>query len=182
MATFKNKPTRNQGLRLIVAGVLKHFPSGQIVLARRTFNMPDDLVNLIQADIDTTDKADKARADWLALVQAQNDSHDALAPTLRMLQAYVVSQFGDTQDAGSTLAEFGYTPRKVAELPVATKAGAADKGRATRTARHTMGKVQRKAVKGTVTPSAPEPTPAAPTPVVTATPAGTGGSVPPRAS
>jgi hypothetical protein len=170
----RNKPTRKDRLRLIISGVQKHFPKAQVVLARQTFNTVDDLVRFIQADIDITDATDKARADWRAGVQKERDSHQKLAPLLRSLKAYVTAQFGDTQDASSTLADFGYAPRKVAERPVAAKSEAAAKVRATRTARHTMGKNQKKAVKGTAgVPAAPAPAPGA---VVTA-PGGTNGGV-----
>jgi hypothetical protein len=58
----KNKPTRKDALRLIVAGVQKHFTTGQLILAGQNFNLPTDLVALLQGDIDATDAADKARA------------------------------------------------------------------------------------------------------------------------
>src|SRR5215475_2356420 len=101
--------------------------------------MPTDLVKLIQADIDTIDAADQARAAWLERVQVERDSHSKLGPVLRALRAQVLAQFGDTQSVGSTLADFGYTPLKIAERSVADKATAADKARGTRKARHTMG-------------------------------------------
>ncbi len=178
----RNKPTRKDLLRLIISGVQKHFPSGQLVLAGQTFNMPTDLVKSIQTDIDATDATDKARAGWLAVVQAQTDSHQKVGPVLRALKRQVFAQFGDTQDASSTLADFGYTPQKVAEKSSADKAAAAEKSRATRTARHTMGKNQKKEVTGTVATSVPAPTtpasPPTPSPVASAppqavTPAGT---------
>ncbi len=163
MSTIKrNKPTRKDQLRLIVSGVQQHYPSGQMKLASQTFNLPSDLVKAIQADIDATDAADKARADWLAAVQVQTDSHQKVGPVLRALKRTVLGQFGDTQDASSTLADFGYAPPKVTEKSSATKAAAAEQGRATRAARHTMGSKQKLQVTGTVTPPSPPATPASP--------------------
>jgi hypothetical protein len=158
----RNKPTRKDQLRLIVSGVQKHYPSGQMTLASQTFNLPSDLVKAIQADIDVTDAADKARADWLAAVQAQTDSHQKVGPVLRAFERQVLAQFGDTQDASSTLADFGYAPPKVAVKSSATKTAAAELGRATRVARHTMGSKQKQQVKGTLTPVSPPATPASP--------------------
>jgi hypothetical protein len=158
----RNKPTRKDQLRLIVSGVQKHYPSGQMTLASQTFNLPSDLVKAIQADIDATDAADKARADWLAAVQVQTDSHQKVGPVLRAFKRAVLARFGDTQDAGSTLADFGYAPQKVAVKSSATNAAAAEQGRATRAARHTMGSKQKQQVKGTVTPASPPATPASP--------------------
>src|ERR1700722_8623344 len=135
----RNKPTRKDRLRLIVSGVQKHYPSGQLTLASQTFNLPSDLVKAIQADIDATDAADKARADWLAAVQVQTDSHQKVGPVLRAFKRQVLAQFGDTQDASKTPADFGYAPQKVAVKSSATKVAARELGRATRAARHTMG-------------------------------------------
>jgi hypothetical protein len=159
-----NKPTRKDRLRLIASGVQAHFPSGQMVLASQTFNLPTDLVNLIQADIAATDAADKARADWLAAVQVQTDSHQKVAPVLRALKRQVLAQFGDTQAASSVLADFGFTPQKVPAITAEAQAVAVEKNRATRVARHTMGPKQKKLVTGTVAPAAPPPATPAPTP------------------
>jgi hypothetical protein len=159
-----NKPTRKDRLRLIASGVELHFPSGQTILAGQTFNLPSDLVKLIQVDIDATNAADKVRADWLAAVQVQLDSHRKVAPVLRALKRLVLAQFGDTQDASSALADFGFTPLKVPAITAGAKATSVEKSRATRTARHTMGSKQKKLVKGTVETTAPSPATPAPTP------------------
>jgi hypothetical protein len=181
-----NKPTRKDRLRLIASGVQKLFPSGQKILAGQTLNLPTDVVNLIQTDIALTDAADKARAAWLAAVQVQSDSHQKLAPVLRAFKRMVLAQLGDTQDAASTLADFGFTPQKVGAPTAETKAAAVEKSRATRAARHTMGPKQKKSVTGTVGPTAPSPATPAPSPTPTAAGApSTGGAtvtVPPRAS
>jgi hypothetical protein len=177
----RNKPTRKDLLRLLISGVQKHFPSGQMTLAGQTFNLPSDLVQHIQADIDATDAADKVRADWLAGVQVQSDSHQKVGPVLRALKRQVLARFGDTQDASSTLADFGYAPPKVTAKSAVTKATAADKGRATRVARHTMGSKQKLQVKGTV-PAAPQPaapaSPPSPGPVASVPPAGSTSGTP----
>jgi hypothetical protein len=131
-------------------GAQTHYPSGKLVLANQTFDMPADLVNLIQGDIDATDASDKARADWLASVQAEKDLHAKVDPVLRAFKRQVFAQFGDTQSASSTLGDFGWSPPKVAEKTSTTKAEAAAKGKATRAARHTMGKNQKKDVKAAV--------------------------------
>ncbi len=159
-----NKSTRKDALRLIAAGVQMHFPSGTLILANQTFEMPADLVNLILADIADTDAADKARAAWLAAVQVQTNSHEKLAPVLRALKAQVLAQFGDTQDSATTLADFGYSPRRVGPRSVEEKAAAAVKGLATRAARHTMGSRQKERVTGNVTGVVVTPVVAPPSP------------------
>jgi len=130
------------------------------------------VVNLIQADIEATDAADKARADWLTAVQVQEDSHQKVAPVIRALKRQVLAQFGDTQAAGSVLADFGYTPQTVPAITAEAQAAAVGKNRATRAARHTMGPKQKKQVTGTVAPPAtPAPAPA-PSPAASALSAG----------
>ena len=93
------------------------------------------------------------------------------------LKAWVVSQFGaDSQEAK----EFGFLPAKSTPKSAATKAQAVAKSLATRQARHTMGRKQKKGIKGTVVAPA---APAVPATTVTVappaaiTPASTNGSL-----
>jgi hypothetical protein len=94
------------------------------VFAGQTFNPPDDLVKFTQADVTATDAADKARADWLATVRVQDDSHRNAGPVLRAVKRQVLAQFGDTQDTASVLADFGLTPQRTTTTTAATKADA----------------------------------------------------------
>jgi hypothetical protein len=171
----KNKPTRKDRLRTIIAGLQKHYPNVSLVLVGQTIPTAQ-LVLRIQQDIDAADVATQAHTTWIEKVQIERNLHLALAPLLRALRSTVLGQFGDTKDAASTLGDFGYTPRKVAQRPSATKAEAAVKSRATRTARHTMGTQQKKKVKGTVAAE-----PSAPTATSPGTPQGSPGTVKPNA-
>jgi hypothetical protein len=63
------------------------------------------------------------------------------------------------------MAEFGFSPAKARKASVKTKANAADKAKATRQARGTMGKVQKKPIKGhPAAPATPPATTAPPSP------------------
>jgi hypothetical protein len=181
-ATDKNKPTRKERLRLISAGVAKHYANTSLMLNGVTYPA-SSLEQAIQKDIAATDAADQARATWSSLVQAERDSHVALAPVLRALKSQVIANHGDAKDASAILADFGYTPRKVTKKKVATKATAVALVQATRKARNILGKNQKKKVKGTVsatTPTAapattassptPAPSPTAPAPVASKVP------------
>jgi hypothetical protein len=159
-ATDRNKPTRKERLRLIAAGVIKHYSNASLMLSGTTYNA-SSLEQAIQKDIDATDAVDQARATWTSLVQKERDSHVALAPVLRALKSQVIANFGDTKNASSKLADFGYAPRKVVMKKVETKATAVAKVKATRKARNTLGKNQKKHVKGTVPAPAPVAAPAA---------------------
>jgi hypothetical protein len=143
MPTDKSKMSRQDRLRKVMSGALKHFPpTTTFTLATATLTLPQ-LTQACQKDIDMSDTADQARAAWLTSVQAQRDTNDMTDPMLRAFKAYVISLYGDTQNAASTLADFGYTPRKPRPKDVAVKALAADKARATRKARGTMGPKQK---------------------------------------
>jgi hypothetical protein len=189
MNTDKSKASRQDRIRKVTSGAAKHFPpTTTFTLAATTVTLPQ-LTQTCQKDIDASDAADQAKAEWLTSVQAQRDANAETDPILRAFKAYVISYFGDTQNAANTLADFGYTPRKPRSKDVAAKALAADKARATRKARGTMGPKQKKDIKGTVaTPPAPgastasapvvSPAPSAPT---AAPPAATV-ATPPRAT
>jgi hypothetical protein len=153
----KNKPTRKDRLRTLIAGVQKHFSSGSLVLAGQTIPTAQ-LVLRIEQDIDATDAAIQAHTAWIEKVQVERNSHRELAPLLRALHSTVLGQFGEAKDAAIILGDFGFTPRKVAQRPAAGKAQAAAKSRATRKARNTMGKVQKRKVHGTVEAPAPAAT------------------------
>jgi hypothetical protein len=163
-----NKPTRKDRLRTLANGVQKHFTSPLVLLGQTL--TPAQIVAMIQQDIAATDASIQAHDAWLEKVELEKASHQQLAPTLRALTSTVMAQFGDSPDATSTLGDFGLSPRKVSKRTVAVKVQAAEKSLATRTARHTMGKNQRKSVKGTV-PAATPATEAAPANAAPAAPA-----------
>jgi hypothetical protein len=180
-----SKTSRQDRLRKIMAGATKYFqPTTTFTLAAKSFTLPQ-LTQMCQNDINASDKATQAKAAWLTTVQAQRDANAETDPIIRAFKAYVVSLYGDTQNAAATLADFGFTPRKPRSKNVADKAVAAQKARATRKARGTMGAQQKKAIKGIVTtPSAPSAgtAPPATTPAAPASPAATPASPPRTAS
>jgi hypothetical protein len=171
--TDKNKATRQDRIRKVQAGFKKHFSNvGQLVFAGTPFT-PSDLDKLLQSDIDASDAADLDKAKWMATVQKQHLMRDKTNPVLRSAKKFVESQFAEAPDAAERLAEFGYTLRKKVQLTAEEKAQRAEKSRATRKARNTMGKRQRKKVKGEV---AQPPAPANPPPSPEAHGAPNGGS------
>lgn len=145
----KNKPSRNDQLRQIQKGTRKHFSSGTVTIAGKTYNMPDDITKPIDADIAASDAATQAHADWLSKVKAEKDSHAALAPVLRLFKKRVISEAGDDQAAQTMLADFGWTAPKKVKKNLATKTAAKTKGEGTRKLRNTMGSKQKKNVKAT---------------------------------
>jgi hypothetical protein len=156
-ASFVNKAARQNRLRLILSGIQKHFPGVTTITLGGAQVALADLTKRIQSDIDLSDASVQAKAKLTEDVQLERASHQDLDPDLRLLKHFVLAQFGDSKDASTTLADFGFQPRKTVKTTVAVKAEAAQKADATRTARHTMGPKARSKVKGTVAPATATP-------------------------
>lgn len=176
------KATTQQRIRGLIAGSQKHPPGGSLTLGSATYTTPA-LVQLLKSLADALDAADSAKASWQDALKHANDIKATVTPVVRAYQAWVEVTYAGTP---STLADFGVTPRKVpAPLTAEKKAAAALKRKATRDARHTMSKKQKKSVKGTVPAAAPvtsttASTPVAPSPVAAAPSQGTGAAAAPR--
>ncbi len=119
-----------------------------------------DIVTTLQARIATAKAATSARATWLAAVQADRDERAKTKTLVSVVKQTLLASFVGQVD---TLAEFGLTPRKPRVVSPEVQVAAAAKAKATRAARHTMGKKQKAEIKGTITvPAVPVP---APTPI-----------------
>jgi hypothetical protein len=158
----QTKSNRQVRLRKAMSGIDKYFLSlPSLTLAGVSYS-PADLNKLFQSGIDASLTSSNSKAKWLADVQVERNVFAKIDPVFRLFKSWVITQLGDTQDAAQKLEDFAFTPRKArTKKTVATKAGAAVKAKATRTARHTMGKQQKKAVKGTVVPTTTPATQAA---------------------
>jgi hypothetical protein len=177
-SNLRSKATLQQRVGSLITGTQKHFPTGQLTVGGVTYESAT-LVQTLQGLGNSIAGADAAKAKWNDALKDMQDQEAKVGPVVRAFQSYLLSSFGNTP---STLADFGLVPRSVrAPLTVEQKAAAAAKSAATRTARHTKGSVQKKAVKGNVTGvvvtpiSAPQPSAASPTaapPVQTASPSG----------
>lgn len=112
-----------------------------------------DLLAIYQASIDTRNALVPSRAAFDKALAARDRAEVARLATDKKLKAWVVNEFGaDSPEAQ----EFGFLPPKIGAKSVETKALAAEKLRATRVARGTMGKRQKEKIKGTVVaPAAP---------------------------
>ncbi len=172
-----NKPTTKDLNTKAISGVDKHLASLTSVMIGGTAYTGPTLKAVLQADIDATNAADAARNQWQDLLVPAKSARVMAARARKAIKSYLVGLYGP--DAVGMLADFGFTPPKsTANKTAKVKADAVVKAAATRVARHTMGKNQKKSVKGTVT-AAPSPAPAGSTPV-TAPPPANGGT--PRVS
>jgi hypothetical protein len=149
----------------VIEGIKKHLQNVSNLPLVGSAYTPADLVKLVQSRIDSANGATATKANWHSTVVADKTLNTKLTPVLRALRQYVINVFGETSPV---LADFGFTPPKRATRTPEQKAAAAVKAKATREARHTMGKVQKKGIKGTVPATAPATNPSpvpAPTPV-----------------
>jgi hypothetical protein len=158
--TSTKKPTKATalaGMQALIAGIQKHFPTGQLTVGNVVFTVAA-LVLLLQGQVDAMTAQmtqQKTADDAMTALRALQITN---GPTIQALKDLLLAQFGT---ASQTLADFGLEPRKArAPMTVAQKAVAAAKREATRAARGTTGPKAKLAIKGTV-----------PTPVETAPPA-----------
>lgn len=147
-----SKVTLTQQIRGLIAGTQKHLPSGPVTLDA-TATTQQDLVQTLQGVVDVLGASDTAKASWKESLKNVKDTKAKKLPLVSSYRSWIVATFGSNPSA---LADFGMTPRKVpAPLTAEQKAAAAAKRNATRAARHTMGKNQKKNIKGTVASATP---------------------------
>ncbi len=163
MGSKVNKTTRTNANRKIVNAIQKHL-TGTVTLEGVKYT-PASLAKMFQKGIGIADATDAAKTQWHAAVATEKQNTQELSGVQSALRSHVAALYGETS---TEYADFGFAPKKVAKVDVATKAKAAQERAATRKARNTMGKRQKQEVTGE-TPAAPEPT----TPSATAAPAPT---------
>jgi hypothetical protein len=153
----------------VILGIQKNLLSVPTLSLAGQAITPADLEKLVQSCIDSADAVAPAKAKWTAAVQASRALNKQVAPTLRGLRAYLVNTYGPTS---TVLADFGFSPTKTVVKTTEVKAAAAEKAVATRKARNTLGKKQKKNIKGTtVSPAAPSTSSTAPAPAAPTAPA-----------
>ena len=111
------------------------------------------LLARLQSRVDAAEATKAAQAAWHNAVQSERTVNIEIAPLRTAMKAILVARYGkDSQK----LQLFGYPPAMPAKKSVAIKGLGVVRAKATRTARHTMGKKQKKAIKGVVAaPPAP---------------------------
>ena len=159
----------------VADGIQKHLQGvSSLPLAGSTYG-PADLVKLIESRASQVAAVDAANATWHAAVGAEKELNTKLSAVIAGLRQYVLNAFGPTSPV---LADFGFTATVRKPLTPEQNVARAAKAKATREARHTMGKVQKKKVTGTTAAAAP----AAPAPAPAASPAPAPAQTAPKAS
>jgi hypothetical protein len=146
VATFIKKEVKIALDRGLIEGLEKHFQKNdRIVLEGRSYTRPE-LTALLETRIALLERASSARLAWLQAVedvradQAKTDHVvSVLRQTLRLMHGA----------RSSTLFDFAIEPHRVRRaLSTDEKRAIIAKIRATRAARHTLGRRQRLAIRG----------------------------------
>lgn len=103
------------------------------------------LATNIEEIVAVADRAVIARAAWLAAVKEDLATRKGKGGFLGAVRAALLAAFKDQIEI---LADFGLVPRAVPVLTPEEKQAAVAKAKATRAARHTMGKRQKAAITG----------------------------------
>jgi hypothetical protein len=141
----------------------KHMASTTAFIVDGVSRAPADVEKTLQGSIDAADATAAATATFHKATAAEREATKAGDALYRGMRGYLVNQYKLQPDV---LADFGIelTNRQVPDA--STVAEAVAKRADTRAARHTMGKRQKAAVKGTSAPKGATPaasaTPAAP--------------------
>jgi hypothetical protein len=166
-------------VKQLILGTTKHYPnaSDTLQVGGASFTV-SGLTQLMQSFVNAREAVEASKAATTATVQTERTQSTARLAVIRSFETVVRGTFGTQADV---LADFGLAPPK-ARVPLTAeqKAVAAARRAATRAARNTMGKNQKKDIKGNVNAKLVV-TPADDSkPVVVAAPApatsGTGGS------
>jgi len=153
MGLNKNKTTRQNSNRKIVGAIKKHL-GGTVTLAGVKYT-PAKLAQMFQQGIEVGDATDAANKAWRVAVAKERTTTQELSGVQTSLRNHVSALYGETS---TEFAAFGFAPKVVTKVDVATKAAAVEKREATRAARHTMGKRQKEEITGETSPAATAPT------------------------
>ncbi|HEX4448569.1 MAG TPA: hypothetical protein VH044_17615 [Polyangiaceae bacterium] len=183
MISVKGKNAEAAFVKQMIAGTQKHYPNGgaSIPVDGVSYTVTA-LTQLMQDFVDQRDAVESAKAATKSKVATERARAPAQLVVIRGFEQVVRGSFGNAADV---LADFGLAPTKVrTPMTAEQKAVAAAKRAATRSARHTMGKNQKKDVKGAIKATLVVTPLDGSTPTGTGTPASTtaAGTTPPVAT
>jgi hypothetical protein len=132
----------------LIAGLLAFFqPNDVFALASGTVTR-DELIAILQRFVSAVEATTKAHQAWQEELQNEHATEVSVRPVRVDVKSALVSRYGKSS---KTLLKFGFEPAKQPVRTTKSKTIAVAKTEATRTARGTMGKKQKLAIKGNVT-------------------------------
>lgn len=154
----------------LAAGAEEHLSSAGTLKIDGQDYTPPQIIARFDQRIAVLDQATAARNALKSAVQAEKLDRPVFQQFAAGFTSIVLGMF---RNDPKTLADFDVVTRKSTKAKVSTKAVAVDKAMATRKARNTLGKVQKKKIKG-VLPQAVPANPPAPSVTPEPVPAKTG--------
>jgi hypothetical protein len=143
----RNRPSVKARNTSVAAGIDKYV-TGNLTLGGVSYT-PATLKAVFLDQNAAIDASDAKHQEWQDQVQATHAAAAKADAVYDLLRNWVISQFGKL--ANAVLGAFGMpVPKAKGPQTPAAKVASAKKAKATRQLRHTMGSVQRKAVKGTI--------------------------------
>jgi hypothetical protein len=144
-----SKSSRTSRARQMIVGIAKHFTNGsQSISVNGASLTVTALTQVLQDFVDQRQAVETARANLKAKVEIDRTRSPSQLAVIRAFDSVARGTFGNSPDV---LADFGLEPRKArTSMTTEAKAVAAAKRNATRAARHTMGKNQKRDVKGAI--------------------------------
>jgi hypothetical protein len=173
----RNRNAENTADQILADGLSKHATTIPSIMIGGASVATKDIVTALQARIAAAKAATSAKATWQTAVKADRDERAKTKTLVSATKQTLLTSFAGQVD---TLADFGLTPRKPRVMTPEARVAAAAKAKATRAARHTMGKNQKAGIVGTLDsnvitipvpgakPAPASPVAAAPTPVTPA--------------
>ena len=147
-----NTPNKTTALALnkrISEGVDKHFSKVKSLTFGGSEYTPKSLMAVLNAENDAASAVDSTRAQLGGEVATHRTAKAKAAVVRSALKAYILSTYGKA--AVQVLGDFGWNvPKSSGKRTPEAKVQAVAQGKATRNARHTMGKKQKLAIKGVV--------------------------------
>jgi hypothetical protein len=155
----KNRTDQSVADQKLIDGLTQHASIVPPVMIDGVAFSPKDLIGVLQRRIGASESATTARATWQSLVVADAAEHATTRTIVSGLRQAMMVAFSVQVD---TLAAFGLSPRKVRVLTPDQKIAAVARAKATREARHTMGKRQKARITGANPTGASPEAPVAP--------------------
>ena len=135
-------------VQALIAGTLKHFPSGSFTLGNATFTTAT-LVQALKSLADAIVQLNAAQLAAKDALTAKLGIESTVGPTIQAYRRFVLAAFST---AAQTLADFGIeAPKPRAPMTAEQHVAAVAKLRATREARGTTSKKKKLAISGNVT-------------------------------
>jgi hypothetical protein len=151
MTTYLSSTAEKARVTAAIEGISKNFSSLATLNVAGVSYTPTSLIALLQAYADAITALQALHAQLTAAVLGNRGQQKQIQQVLLGLESFAKNFFGSTSEK---LGDFGFMPKKEVVVTVPTKAAALAKSKATRVARHTMGKKQKAAITGS-TPAAP---------------------------